>query len=139
MLKSFTTKQLMLGYAEGMQFIDTPGLLDRPLAKRNPIEKQAILALKHLATIIVFVVDPTESCGYQLSAQEELLKQVKTLFKRPIIVVLTKTDLATPDQITTARKTFGENTLKINTAEQKSIENLFSAISESVRAAQTAS
>ncbi len=134
----FTTKQLMLGYAEGIQFIDTPGLLDRPLAKRNQIEKQAILALKHLATVILFIIDPTETCGYELSAQAELLKQIKSLLNRPILAVMTKTDIASAGQLTAAGK-IDEKMHQVNTAEQKSVDELLTAISESVREARRAS
>ncbi len=89
----FTTQKLNLGYdAEDNQYIDTPGLLDRPLEKRNPIERQAILALKHLATIIIFVIDPTETCGYTIPEQRNLLLEIKKTFSLPIIVVANKAD-----------------------------------------------
>jgi len=89
----FTTQQLNLGYdAEGNQYVDTPGLLDRPLAKRNPIERQAILALKHLANIIVFVIDPTEACGYTIPEQRNLLAEIKRIFTQPVIVASNKAD-----------------------------------------------
>ena len=92
----FTTQTLNLGYdAEGNQYVDTPGLLDRPLEKRNAIEKQAILALKHLATIIVFVIDPTEECGYPVPDQRNLLSEIKHLFSQPVIVVSNKSDTGT--------------------------------------------
>jgi len=89
----FTTQNLMLGYARGMQFVDTPGLLDRPLGKRNKIEQQSILALKHLTDVIVFVFDPSESCGYKMEKQLQLLKQIREGFKRKIIIVSNKTDI----------------------------------------------
>lgn len=89
----FTTKRINLGYdSKGRQFVDTPGLLDRPLSDRNPIEKQAVLALKYVAKIIIFVLDPTESCGYTLVQQESLLKEIKRLFNLPIILVANKSD-----------------------------------------------
>lgn len=89
----FTTTKLNLGYdAEENQYIDTPGLLDRELDKRNKVEKQAILALKHLATVIVFVIDPTENCGYPISEQRNLLAQIKHIFTQPVLVVSNKID-----------------------------------------------
>lgn len=89
----FTTQQLNLGYdKEGNQYVDTPGLLDRPIEKRNPIERQAILALTHLAKLIVFVIDPTENCGYTIKEQEHLLKEIRNNFKLPIIIVSNKAD-----------------------------------------------
>ena len=89
----FTTQDLNLGYDEdGVQYIDTPGLLDRPLDERNPIELHAILALKHLASAIVFVIDPTETCGYTIKEQRNLLLDIKKRFELPMIVVSNKVD-----------------------------------------------
>ena len=94
----FTTQEISVGTFESRylkyQVIDTPGLLDRELSERNQIELRAILALKHLATAIVFMFDPTETCGYDMAAQEHLLKTVKKEFaKIPIIEVENKADL----------------------------------------------
>jgi nucleolar GTP-binding protein len=89
----FTTLKVNLGYdTDGNQYVDTPGLLDRPFEKRNPIEKQAILALRYVATIIVFVVDPTETCGYPLKEQQHLLEDIKKAFDKPIILTANKAD-----------------------------------------------
>ncbi|MBI4148560.1 50S ribosome-binding GTPase [Candidatus Woesearchaeota archaeon] len=93
----FTTQNLMLGYlscdGKKIQLIDTPGLLDRPLEHRNPIEKQAVLALKHLAKAIIFVLDPSEACGYPFQEQLNLLAEIKRSFPAPVIVVANKSDL----------------------------------------------
>lgn len=93
----FTTQRLNFGYdQEGNQYIDTPGLLDRPLIKRNKIERQAILALKHLASVVVFVFDPTESSGYSIKEQEDLLRDIKKEFNLPFILVSNKSDIGQP-------------------------------------------
>lgn len=98
----FTTKQIHVGHIEReekyikkqYQIIDTPGLLDRPLSKRNNIEKQAIAALTHLADLIVFISDPSETCGYSLKDQLSMLSQIKEIFSDvPFIVVENKVDL----------------------------------------------
>ena len=93
----FTTKGIIVGYLEDrdsrIQFVDTPGLLDRPLEKRNSIEKQAILALRYLANLIVFVFDPSETCGYPMDVQERLLHELREQFPIKIIVVDNKKDL----------------------------------------------
>ncbi len=102
----FTTKQVIVGHinikekylTKTYQIIDTPGLLDRPLSKRNDIEKQAIAALTHLADIIVFILDPSETCGYSLNDQYNMLEQIKKLFlDAPIVVVENKVDLKKTD------------------------------------------
>ena len=96
----FTTRSLLVGhfYLKGgalrVQIIDTPGLLDRPLSKRNEIELQAILALKLLAWLIVFLIDPTETCGYSVKNQMSLLEEIFHKFPDVrIIIVLNKKDL----------------------------------------------
>lgn len=93
----FTTKGLMLGYLEfawqRVQFVDTPGLLDRPLAKRNRIEMQAVAILKSLADLVIYVFDISETCGYSLDQQIGQYKEVKQAFKKPVIAVANKTDI----------------------------------------------
>ena len=93
----FTTKDLMIGYIEtpyfNIQFIDTPGILDRPIEEMNEIEKKAILALDYLANIIVYVIDVTETCGYSIKEQINLLENIRKLFKKEIILYFSKKDL----------------------------------------------
>ncbi len=90
---AFTTKQLNLGYAEmqgqKVQFIDTPGTLARP-DKMNNIEKQAYLAIKYLADMIIYIYDLTEP--YPLEDQERLLEKTKES-RKPVMLYLSKTDL----------------------------------------------
>ncbi len=97
----FTTKGIVMGHMEikgkRVQIVDTPGLLDRPLEKRNRIEKEAILALKYLASIIVFILDPSETCGYSMDEQLKLLSEIKKDFNIPIMEVENKVDLLRSD------------------------------------------
>ncbi|MEM0083816.1 MAG: GTPase [Candidatus Methanomethylicia archaeon] len=109
----FTTKNIIVGHLIGphgviAQIIDTPGLLDRPLEERNKIELQAIAALRNLHGGIVFLFDPTETCGYTLKYQFNVFKGVMDLFKdRPLVIGLTKIDLATKEQIDKAISLIG--------------------------------
>ncbi len=93
----FTTKKIYVGYTEidgiRIQVIDTPGLLDRPIHKRNEIEKRAILCLKHLSNCILFIIDPTETCGYPIENQLSLLEEVKENFEVPVIAAYSKADM----------------------------------------------
>jgi nucleolar GTP-binding protein len=98
----FTTKQIFVGHMEKTiryekkryQIIDTPGLLDRPLSERNNIERQAIAALRHLADLIVFIFDPSETSGYQMSDQTLMLENIQTLFNDvPFLIVENKVDI----------------------------------------------
>ncbi|MDP2841120.1 MAG: NOG1 family protein [Candidatus Methanoperedens sp.] len=94
----FTTKGLAVGHFEKnkirYQIIDTPGLLDRPLEERNEIELQAISALKHVGNVMLFIIDPSETCGYSLDKQMHLLEEIKKEFTIPMIVAANKTDIS---------------------------------------------
>ncbi len=94
----FTTKGVSLGHFDRgvhrYQILDTPGLLDRPMDQRNKMERQAIAALAHLANGVLFLLDPTETCGYPLDDQRRLLEEVRTLFPGvPLVVAATKSDV----------------------------------------------
>lgn len=90
---AFTTKRLNVGYIKTdygkIQLVDTPGTLNR-FNKMNYIERQAHLAMNHLAHCIVFVFDLTEP--YPLKEQEKLFKRVKDL-KKPLLIYVSKGDL----------------------------------------------
>lgn len=98
----FTTKGIIIGHIKDdwrmFQVIDTPGLLDREFEERNDIEKQAVLALRYLTDIMIFIIDPSESCGYSVKKQTDLLEAVKKGFPGvPIIVAESKSDLLRTD------------------------------------------
>ena len=69
----FTTKGVIVGLREQgrdrIQFVDTPGILDRPAEERNPIERQALSAMMNVASVILFILDPSEHCGYPMEMQ----------------------------------------------------------------------
>ncbi|MBU7033068.1 MAG: 50S ribosome-binding GTPase [Theionarchaea archaeon] len=99
----FTTQGINVGHmvhgVRKIQVIDTPGLLDRPFQKRNWIEKQAISALRHLADSIVYIFDVSLSCGYSLQEQENLLRELESVFSVPFIIVNNKCDLKRGDHV----------------------------------------
>jgi len=92
----FTTTQVRVGHVEhrhiNYQFVDTPGLLDRPPAERNPVESQAVSALTHAADTVLVVLDPTGTCGYPLDLQERLLADIRDRFDTPILTVYNMLD-----------------------------------------------
>jgi nucleolar GTP-binding protein len=97
---AFTTRKLNIGYAQidnrKVQFIDTPGTLDR-FQKMNPIEKQAHLAMKYCADLIIFVFDTSDQT-YDPKTQKKLLNNTKKLGK-DVIVYLSKTDIADKEKV----------------------------------------
>ena len=93
----FTTKGIIVGHRqigrERIQFVDTPGILDRPAEERNQIEKQALSAMMNVANVVLFILDPSEHCGYPMDVQLRLLDEVKGMVQVPVIVVANKSDL----------------------------------------------
>lgn len=86
----FTTKGIIVGHIQDdwrrYQIIDTPGLLDREFEERNAIERQAVLALRYLTDVMLFVLDPSETCGYPMEMQERLLATVRRGFPGVVII-----------------------------------------------------
>lgn len=101
---SFTTKGINVAYMgnKEIQLLDTPGTLNR-FNKMNNIEKQAYLAIKHCANLLVYVLDLTET--YPLNDQIKLLENLKD-FKKHILVFLSKTDLLEKEKIVPYQKKF---------------------------------
>ncbi|XP_034258382.1 GTP-binding protein 4 [Pantherophis guttatus] len=95
---AFTTKSLFVGHMDykylRWQVIDTPGILDHPLEDRNTIEMQAITALAHLRSAVLYVMDISEQCGNSLEEQLALFENIKPLFaNKPLIIVANKCDV----------------------------------------------
>jgi len=92
----FTTKGVKIGHfiRDGVRYqvMDTPGLLDRPMSERNIIERQAITAIHFLDAVVMFMIDPSESCGYEIEDQKRLLAEIQENFKLPMLVVANKAD-----------------------------------------------
>ncbi len=96
----FTTKNIIVGHitlrGQVVQVIDTPGILDKPLEEHNNVERRAIAAIRHLAKVVVFLVDPTETCGYPLENQLAILDSLRQIVdKEKFIVTANKSDLET--------------------------------------------
>lgn len=98
----FTTRGVSIGHIVDasrdirFQVMDTPGLLDRPEAERNEMEKLTYASLAHLPTAAIFVIDPTGLSGEKstLVAQLNVRDALKSRFpRRPWIDVISKADL----------------------------------------------
>ncbi len=126
----FTTTGLEVGhftvqrrYVEHpVQVVEAPGLFDRPASEKNPVEKQAVAAITHLADVIVFMFDPTSRCGYPLGAQEQLLESIKRETALPVIVVDGKADLSE----------HGRPYLRVSSATGEGVETLLEKMKEAL-------
>ncbi len=94
----FTTKEILLGYkninSRKVQFIDTPGILDRDMSKRNNIEKRAIIALSKIDGIILFLFDYSGTSKYTVEEQNNLYNEISNTFNNKIIRIQTKIDIS---------------------------------------------
>lgn len=93
----FTTLAIGVGHADlgfdRLQVVDTPGVLGRA-THANPAEVEARTAVERAAGAVLFVIDPTGTCGYSREEQEGLLRRWREEFPRlPFVVVETKSDL----------------------------------------------
>ena len=94
----FSTQNLFVGHCLHqnikIQFIDSPGVLERAIEDRNTIEMQSLTALAHLKTAVLFIIDVSETSGYSVEQQIALFRSLKPLFtKKPLLVGLSKVDL----------------------------------------------
>ena len=94
----FTTKGVIVGHrdlgkGERVQFIDTPGVLERPADERNPIERQAVSAIINTADVVLFILDASEHCGYALDDQIRLQEEIQGLVDVPVVTVANKADI----------------------------------------------
>jgi nucleolar GTP-binding protein len=93
----FTTRGIFVGHFyindQKYQVVDTPGLLDRPMDERNDIERQTIAALSHLQGVVLYIIDPSEHCGYPLASQLSLAEDIKNWIKLPMLMVSNKADI----------------------------------------------
>lgn len=108
----FTTKGVIVGHRdlprERIQFVDTPGILDRPAEERNQIERQALSAMMNVADLVLFILDPSEHCGYSMIAQLHLRDEVAGMVDVPMIVVANKSDLVGSEGYLTMSTKTGE-------------------------------
>ena len=93
----FTTRGIIVGHRtigrDRMQFIDTPGVLDRPPQERSGIERQAVTAMINLASVILVIIDASEHCGYPLEDQFRLLHEIEEMVSVPVMAVVNKSDI----------------------------------------------
>jgi nucleolar GTP-binding protein len=123
----FTTQKILIGYRKKRyveyQLVDTPGLLDRPLKDRNPVELQAVTAIKHLAHLTLFIYDPTQDEKPQLNLLEEIKEEIDT----PILTAVNLKPQAKDKQMPL------ENPVTFNALDEKECIQLFNKCTEEIR------
>jgi nucleolar GTP-binding protein len=76
---SFTTKTLNFGYfkkrEEIIQVVDTPGLIHEEFKDMNFIEKQAVVALKTIANVIIFLYNQHQSYDEQKKILDRIMEE----------------------------------------------------------------
>ncbi|KAF7702677.1 Nucleolar GTP-binding protein 1 [Cucumispora dikerogammari] len=94
---AFTTKSLFVGHFDHRfvewQVVDTPGILDHPVSEMNSIEMQSVTALAHLNSVVIFLLDPSGTCGYSVESQINLCNSILPLLNSKILIVLSKSDI----------------------------------------------
>jgi len=124
----FTTQWVHVGHADigerASQIVDTPGLLDRPLEKRNTAELRAIAALRHAAKVVLFLVDETGFAG-PLASQMSLLDELRRAFPTTKFVVAR----SRADEVATEKR---ESGLWISGLTGEGVEALIDALSSSL-------
>jgi nucleolar GTP-binding protein len=148
----FTTKGVTIGHftRKGVRYqvMDTPGLLDRPMAERNNIERQAITAIHYLDAVVMFMIDPSESCGYEIEDQKRLLAEIRENFNLPLLVVANKADrpeFRKMDEVDLNISTITEEGIEevmerlLEMIEEKRLRSLEETVSEETVSEETAS
>ena len=94
---AFTTKTIKQGFFEEefckVQVLDTPGLLDRLPEERNPAEKKAASALRHAASLVLFIADVSKNAAYDAEDNGSLLEKLLKEFEgKKFFMILNKCD-----------------------------------------------
>ncbi|MEM1611407.1 MAG: GTPase [Sulfolobales archaeon] len=133
----FTTKRVIMGHIDlggrRVSIIDTPGILDRPIEEMNEIELKAVSAIKHLADIAVFLIDPRRGAYYSLEQQLRVLDSVeKIIRKEKILIAINKIDILSKEEIelciSRLRERGYENIYMISALKGEGIDDLVKGI-----------
>jgi nucleolar GTP-binding protein len=130
----FTTHGIQIGHFEKKwkkyQIIDTPGLLDRPIRDMNNIELRAMVALEHLADVILYIFDASETSGYPLDSQMRLYEEIEHVFDTPIMNVFNKMDLAENNKYLEKYISKVNEPLMISASEGSGVESIIKKLEE---------
>ncbi|MCI4455821.1 MAG: 50S ribosome-binding GTPase [Sulfolobus sp.] len=125
----FTTKEIHVGHIDTewgkVQVIDTPGILDRPMSERNPIEFKAINAIKNLNGIVVFLFDVSQGALYSAKEQIDLFEEVSSIKRTlPALNKIDWVDEGLREEIASYLKRKGIRFLEISAEKGIGVEEL---------------
>ncbi len=124
----FTTKDIVVGHSTvndvRVVFIDVPGVLDRPIVERNVVERKALIALRHLADLVIYVLDASPNSYYTLREQLNVLKEVMEVSGERVIVAINKVDVTPREKIEEAKEYLKELDLGIEAIEISALSSL---------------
>jgi len=136
----FTTKTVITGHIivepyGRITIIDTPGLLDRPLEERNIIEMKAILAIKHLADMILYVFDVNPHSYYMFDEQLKVFESIRREMSGvEFMVLINKIDITPGDRLAWVvdylEKNYGLKPLPVSAMRGDNIDKLRAFIIE---------
>lgn len=112
----FTTKNIIVGHLDIDEYgrvvlVDAPGLLDRPFDEMSIIETRAVLAIKYLADVIIYLFDTNPSSYYTLDEQIHVYESImNALNVRNRIIAINKVDTIPPDALGSAIDLLREKT-----------------------------
>ena len=91
----------------------------------NDIEMNAIVALEHLADAILFIFDASETCGFHLDNQYNLLKQIEKIFSEiPVFYLFNKMDLIEDREYLNEYIDNEENSIFISAIEGEGVDEI---------------
>lgn len=66
----------------------------------NTIEYQSVVAIAHLRSAVLYFLDLSGQCGYDVSAQISLFNSIRPLLGNKLVfIVINKTDLMKPEDL----------------------------------------
>jgi len=85
------------------------------LEERNTIEMQAVTALAHIRSAILYIMDVSEQCTYSLEEQLELFNSIRPLFaNKPVLVGANKVDVMKIADLPPEKRAIFEGIEKLN-------------------------
>jgi len=133
----FTTKAVTLGHMyiddTVIQIMDTPGLLDSPIEEKSKIEKQAILALKYVSDILIFMFDLSPQKFYPIENQKNILETLVKFFRGiKIVRVVNKIDITDRQEVNRFMKQY-KDILAISALTGEGLDDLLTQIKKMVK------